>query len=112
MANDCSDSAVVHCGICLGIECWRLQKCRRKDDLTESTIVIGIHGLRLHRPFQLIYGSMKLIYVVPPIESRCVLNISHEIVLINAQSVVIAPVIWIADLNRILLQFMKGFSLC
>src|ERR1700731_2197098 len=112
MPDDCSNGTVVHCGICLGIKCWRLQKCCRKDDLMESTVVVRIHGLRFHRPLLPIYRRMKPIDAELPVESRRMLNISDEIVFLNLQSAVIAPLIWIANLNRVLLQLMEGLSLC
>ena len=80
MADHRADAAIIHGVVGIGIEEGRLQNRRRKDDLVQRGIVIGVHGLRRHAPFAAVDRLIEPHQLAIPFEFRAALGIAEKIV--------------------------------
>ncbi len=99
VADDRADAAIVDGRVRVRIEEGRLQDGGREDDLVARRVVVGVHRLGRHAPFQRIDGLADLAALVIPFEGGRAFDVAVQIVGLQLQPVIAAPFVGIADLH-------------
>ena len=74
----CSDPAVIHCVIRVGVEEWRLQNAGRENNLVHLRIVVRVHRRRRHSPFRAIDRFADLVQLALRFKIFCAQFIQHK----------------------------------
>ena len=110
VADHHANAAVVQRVVSRRVERRRLQEGRREDDLVHRRVVVGIDGLRRHRPFVVVDGLAEPVDRPLPGEFICAHGIADRVPRFDAQRRVVDPAVRIAHLGRELRELGERFA--
>src|ERR1700730_18101567 len=105
VADDGTNSAVVHSVVGVGIVKGRLKDAGGKNNLVHAGVVVGVYGRRRHAPLRAVHRLSNFVQLAGVFKFDTAANVGGIRAAVDSELGIIAPFVGVADLH------VKGFEL-